>query len=339
MLRSLIFLALAFAFHTVPVAANDWKDCVSDGPDASIKGCTAFLARQGETAISRAHAFSNRGGAYQAKGELDRAIADYNQAIEIDPKFALAYIGRGDAYKDRGELDRAIADYNRALELDPKDADAYAGRGVTYEAKGDMDRAIVYYNRALELDPKFVLAYNGRGNAYRSKGELSRAIADYNRAIELDPDYVYAYINRAAAYEASGDLGNAHADRAKAAGLNPKNTGSLRQLHSVKFDNDDVKSASANLFHVVENKVAESAVTCDGTQGHVALQAEPRKQALHASSSGRYSRHLRRRLAQTIRARRSSRFAHRHQRFKQVRLSHHGSRTGRASMEGGFLPL
>jgi tetratricopeptide (TPR) repeat protein len=142
MLRNFIFLALAVALYTVPAAADDWKDCGNDSQDVSIKGCTAFLGREGQAAPSRARAYTNRGAAYLAKGELDRAIADYNHAIELDPKFAIAYNGRGSAYKDRGDLDRAIADYNRAIELDPKYADAYNSRGIAFEAKSDMDKAI-----------------------------------------------------------------------------------------------------------------------------------------------------------------------------------------------------
>jgi tetratricopeptide (TPR) repeat protein len=64
-----------------------------------------------------------------AKGDLDSAIADYDQAIALDPKDAIAYNGRGNVYYDRKDYDGAIADYVQAIMLDPKLALAYNGRG------------------------------------------------------------------------------------------------------------------------------------------------------------------------------------------------------------------
>ena len=130
------------------------------------------------------------------KGEHDRAIADYNEAIRLDPKYVFAYNGRGNAYQAKGEHDRAIADYSEAIRLDPKFVKAYYSRGNAYQAKGEHDRAIADYNEAIRLDPKYVLAYNGRGNAYEAKGEHDRAIADYSEAIRLDPKFVLAYNGR-----------------------------------------------------------------------------------------------------------------------------------------------
>src|SRR5262249_32525043 len=62
-------------------------------------------------------AYNNRGNVYIKRNELDRALADLNQAIELDRKFQLAYLNRGLVYEKKGEQDRAIADYRAILEL------------------------------------------------------------------------------------------------------------------------------------------------------------------------------------------------------------------------------
>ena len=67
---------------------------------------------------------------------MNRALADCNKAIELDPKLAGAYSNRGVAHLEKGELDRAIADCNKAIELDPKLAEAYNNRGAAYIEKG-----------------------------------------------------------------------------------------------------------------------------------------------------------------------------------------------------------
>ena len=88
------------------------------------------------------------------KGDLDRAIADYNEAIRLDAKFALAYANRGDAWDDKGDSTRAIADLDQAIRHDPKYSRAYNVRGVVWKKKGDLDRAIEDFTDAIRLDPK-----------------------------------------------------------------------------------------------------------------------------------------------------------------------------------------
>jgi len=53
-------------------------------------------------------AYNNRGNTWYRKGDFDRAIADYNQAIQLDPKYGAAYVNRGSALGAKGDLDRAI---------------------------------------------------------------------------------------------------------------------------------------------------------------------------------------------------------------------------------------
>jgi lipoprotein NlpI len=136
-------------------------------------------------------AFYNRGYAYTDKGDNDRAIADFNEAIRIDPKSAAAFNNRGYAYSDKGDNDRAIADFNEAIRLDPKSAAAFKNRGVAYHGKGDNDRAIADYNEAIRLSPKSSLAYFARGRSYLFAGSVEKALADLNQASALAPENAY----------------------------------------------------------------------------------------------------------------------------------------------------
>ena len=64
------------------------------------------------------------------KGDNDQAFADYNEAIRLEPKNAIAFYRRGLAYMRKGDDDRAIADYNEALRLNPTYTPAFCKRGI-----------------------------------------------------------------------------------------------------------------------------------------------------------------------------------------------------------------
>src|SRR5712691_4984687 len=98
-----------FAFASVALAdaKKDWDDCASDDPDHSLAGCTGIVNRGKETKPNLAIAYTNRGNAYLNKGDNDRAIADYDQAIKLSASYADAFNGRGAAHDNKGEYDLA----------------------------------------------------------------------------------------------------------------------------------------------------------------------------------------------------------------------------------------
>jgi tetratricopeptide (TPR) repeat protein len=89
-----------------------------------------------------AQEFFERANARADKGDWDGAIADYSEAILLNPQSAAAFNNRGNARADKGDLDGAIADYNEVIRLDPQFANAFYNRGVSRHAKGDLDGAI-----------------------------------------------------------------------------------------------------------------------------------------------------------------------------------------------------
>lgn len=176
------------------------KKCVSSDPDTSIAGCTALIQAGRESTAALGVAYRRRGTAYVLKGDSDRAIQDYNEAIRLKPNEANDYVGRATAYGLKGDFDRVIKDSDEAIRLNPQAATAYVDRGVAYATKGDYDRAIRDYDEAIRLSPNGALAYYSRGNAYIEMGGYDRAIPDLNEAIRLSPNFVDAYENRGDAY-------------------------------------------------------------------------------------------------------------------------------------------
>ena len=170
-------------------------------------------------------AYIGRGKAYRFKKDYDRAIADFDKTIELDKNNAGAYIGRGKAYRFKKNYNHAIADFDKAIELDQNNAGAYIGRGIAYRLKKKYDRAIADFDKAIELDKNNAGAYIGRGIAYRLKKKYDRAIADFDKAIEPDKNNAEAYIGRGIAYRLKKKYDRAIADFDKAIEPDKNNAG------------------------------------------------------------------------------------------------------------------
>ena len=138
-----------------------------------------------------------------SRGDYDLAIENYTRAIRSGElsgeNLAAVYTGRGIIHYIESQSERAIADYSEALSLDPGHVEAWYMRGIAYWLQGRHERAIGDYSQAISLDAGDAKAWNERGVAYHDNGQYERAIADFDEALRLDPDHINAGNNRAEA--------------------------------------------------------------------------------------------------------------------------------------------
>jgi tetratricopeptide (TPR) repeat protein len=188
-----------------------------------------------------ARAWSDRGWLHYRKGLLDQAVTDYDEAIRLEPQRASAWSERGYIHSRRQDYDKALDDLNRAIEMDGKSFLAYLSRGDTYRAKKEHDKAAADYTEALRIKADSAATHNARGLAHAARDRLDDAIADYTEAIRLDPKHVWAYSNRARAYEQRKELDKAIADYTAALQLTPTDPALFNSrglLFAKKGDND-----------------------------------------------------------------------------------------------------
>ncbi|MCC2113826.1 MAG: tetratricopeptide repeat protein [Hyphomicrobiales bacterium] len=162
-----------------------------------------------------------RGKAYLNVGKLDRAIAEFDLAVQSAPDDADFYFDRGRAHYQNGTYDNAIADFSECIRLKPDDTEAYLYRGGAFHETGDYDRAIAEFTSALSIEPGNAEAFNGRAWAYYTAGEPDRGLTDADKAIEIVADEANFYDTRGHIFESLGRKDEAIADFRKALELDP----------------------------------------------------------------------------------------------------------------------
>jgi protein O-mannosyl-transferase len=176
-------------------------------------------------------AYMNLGVAFEKLGQIDKARENVEKAISAKPSSHEAYLYRGVLYEETGQLDKAIVDYTRAIALDSSDFEAYNNRGIAFGKTGQLDKAIADYSVTIELNPRHIDAHSNRGVAYTLTGQNDRALEDFNTAILLDPNDPMTYFNRGSFYRRIGKNDLAFADFQKACDLgNERACGILHQL-------------------------------------------------------------------------------------------------------------
>jgi TolB-like protein/Tfp pilus assembly protein PilF len=120
-----------------------------------------------------------------------KAIEYFQQAIEKDPQYAMAYVGLADSYITldvyRQSLPKIVAAAEKALEIDPTLGEAHAALANVWWLELDFERAEKEFRRAIELSPNYATAYHWLGEYLVLQGRFDEGFAAYNKALELDP--------------------------------------------------------------------------------------------------------------------------------------------------------
>lgn len=171
---------------------QDLKMCrdIKADPAAIIQSCGAFLSTRRTvdgrpapaTALAAIAAF--RGFAYVRTGEQNRALADYDYALNIDPKAGYVYGLRANLHAAKREVKAALEDYDRAIQLTKGTAlgENYANRGTVYLSVGEDALADSDFKNAVRFDPK------SRSRIELQKERIGSWVA-YLKEIQEDGDY------------------------------------------------------------------------------------------------------------------------------------------------------
>ncbi len=168
---------------------------------------------------------------YEKSENIDSAIAEFEHAIQIDPKYGAAYARLGEAYwigyqqlnKGKEWLAKASNSCRQGLALAPQLSESFTCLGhVNYET-GKYEEAAQQFQHALDLDPNSDTALEGLAGAYGRLGNPSAAEAAYKKAVVLRPNYWGVYSWLGAFYYGQGRYSEAATNFRKVTELAPGN--------------------------------------------------------------------------------------------------------------------
>ena len=174
---------------------------VSNKLKTKLSGAEVAKVEKGYTANPEAYRLYLQGRFYwnkRSEPNLKKSIEYFDQAIALDPAYALAYAGLADAYgvlpsnTDDSRPDetypKARAAAQKALEINPNMAEPHATLGyVLHEYDWKHAEAEKEFKRAIEIDPNYPSAHQWYGEYLMNMGRSDEAIAELKRALELDP--------------------------------------------------------------------------------------------------------------------------------------------------------
>ena len=228
----------------------------------------------------QAEEFFERGFLQYCRGSLESAIADYTEAIRLNPDFAEAYYQRGLAYGIRRHLESTRRDFQRSLELvsdgpkariirgwlhlmdkdlqkafieankslkqNPYDYEGLRLRATLNSAAGHQDRSINDFTKAIKINPGPYITYHDRATARRMKGDLVGAIKDYTRAIAINPNAFLPYNDRGATLLIKGNFEGAIEDYTRAIEIEPQSAMTYCNRGDARFKLGDLDGAIAD---------------------------------------------------------------------------------------------
>jgi tetratricopeptide (TPR) repeat protein len=252
---------LAAPGYAEPMTDEQVRLCVNEARavsvDQQIFACTSAIVSGKWNGKSLSWAYVNRVMAYALKGNLDKALADANEAIRLDPGNAMAFTNRGFVYEFNDDPTRALADFNEAIRLDPSNALALNNRGEIYAERGEYTSAIQNYSEAIRIQPEFPAALTNRARVYFATGALDQALDDYSHTIKLEQNDAGTWTNRGTVYLAKGERDSAIADFGEAIRLDPRSVSAFSNRGNAYLGKRDYERAIADY---------EKALAIDGSE-------------------------------------------------------------------------
>ena len=144
--------------------------------------------------------FTKRAASFEALGDFEKALSDYNSALEAAPGNYDLYINRGVIKSDMGDFEAALVDFDRAVQNLPNNVSAFSNRALANAKLGNLQPALEDYDKALSIDNRNYSAYSGRAAVKYKLHKISGAIDDLSVVLHHEPENIPALNTRGTYY-------------------------------------------------------------------------------------------------------------------------------------------
>lgn len=154
---------------------------------------------------SNAEAYFLKGYIYKDLNEIDKAISNFQTAVEQNPLHYDAYMQLGLLFSNK-KNDLALKYFDNALRVNEKSREAQYGKAYHYQVKNNFEKAIENYKKILEHHPKDSEIYFNIGFCYKEMDSIEKAFQNLNIATNIKPSYAGAHYIKGTIAESSGDI-------------------------------------------------------------------------------------------------------------------------------------
>jgi Tfp pilus assembly protein PilF len=130
---------------------------------------------------------NNLGNSLLQAGRRDEAIAQFQQALKINPRNAEANNNLGYVFYKMGRYQEAMVQFQQALQLDPRFAEAHFNLGTVLLQQGQWDEATAHFQQALQINPNYEIARNNLGFVFLQTGRYQEAMVQFQQALQINP--------------------------------------------------------------------------------------------------------------------------------------------------------
>jgi tetratricopeptide (TPR) repeat protein len=159
-------------------------------------------------------------------------ITLWSDVVAKNPASHRAHNSLGRALEQEQRLNEAIAEFREALRLQPNHTEAHYNLGTTVYALGRIEEAIGHYENALRTNPDYARAHNNLAAALSRQGKLEAAIHHFSETLRLDPHHANAHFNLGVLLERRGSVADAIPHYTEALRINPDDVEARRRLRS-----------------------------------------------------------------------------------------------------------
>jgi tetratricopeptide (TPR) repeat protein len=196
-------------------------------------------------------AHNNIGMAYNERGEIDRALTHYGDAIRLKPDFAPARYNRGIVLFKRGDVAEAMAEFTEAVRVAPRDPRAAYNLALALDGQDRLSEAAEHYQRAIGLQADYVEAHVNLGIVLSRLGKIDEAEDAFQEAVRLEPNHVEARNNLGAVLRARGQRAEAERHLREAIKLAPNHALARANLGGVLLDAGQLQEAVVQLQEAI----------------------------------------------------------------------------------------